>query len=679
MARADIENAHILSKISGIQVKVYDGSAWIDLINPTGSSFPGQSRVKAYQWNYSHGAQGSAGKWTATITFLNTPVFRAANESLDPTDTSIFNPSGVPLLGSYHPLQIWVGKYDDTSPVPVAGADAMVFSGFVGPDSIEPEEGIEGNDVVVARVVGVMQPYFADYIDKIDRGRVYTDCYVSGIWNATTTFAVGEVCTLDGVAYECILESTNNQPPNATYWTVFSGTNNVLNQILLDYGYDADIVIDPSPTGQDTLTFYCSRYELGDISVGDAIQRPISAIGFVLMEKYNATQGNFVPTVVDPDRDNTTADIDLEGNENTIRYNYSEANVRTFVRVVFYNTGSDPLAPASPGYVDAENDAARLIYGSPGAGGVKLHKRMRIVENDLSWIDSPVEAQREANAAANDAGTPATAVSAVIPWLALDIEGGDIVRIVSPSKTMDIGITSIVHNVGDGDMYGHTVIQGTLGRRVGNYGYWFERSRTDNDWRQERYIELLYGPLPKSPTNVVAKPVWGKDTAGAPAPWVDVSWFGAKDGRTRTHIIRYRTLEYRDRGVASGGSTTTLTDCYKDWTVNTYRNGGYCYLTGDNGPTVAGEYWATVDRCEIVSRLGTDNLRRIKTNTGTVLTFETALTLAPENMEAYEIYWATGDWHEVTIGNQQFVQLPGLPEGNDYMIEVAAVPTVTGT
>jgi hypothetical protein len=56
-----------------------------------------------------------------------------------------------------------------------------------------------------------------------------------------------------------------------------------------------------------------------------------------------------------------------------------------------------------------------------------------------------------------------------------------------------------------------------------------------------------------------------------------------------------------------------------------------------------------------------------------------ALTVAPATMEAYEIYWATGEWHEVTIGNQQFIQLPGLPEGNEYMIEVAAVPVVTGT
>jgi len=669
MARNDIENAHILSKVSGRQIKIHDGTDWIDLVNPTGSAFPGKSRVKSLQWTYAQ----SGGKWTATITILNTPEYRSASESLDPEDTSIFNPAGVPLLGCYHKIQIWIGKYDGVGDNPVAGANAMVFSGRLGPDSIEPEEGIEGNDYIVVRAVGVMQKYFAHYIDKIDEGRVYTDCYVSGIWNSTTAFVVGDIVTLDGIAYQCILNSTNNEPPNATYWTVFSGTNNVLNQILLDYGHSADIVIAPSPTGQDTLTFFCSRYEIGDISIGDAIQRPISAIGFMLMEKYNTTQGDFVPTVVDPDRDNTTPDIDLEGNISVVRSNRSEANVRTFVRVVFYSDED-----GSPHYVDAEKLESLALYGIPGAGEVRLHKRMRIVENDLSWIDTPSEAQREANAAAADVGVPPIAVSAVIPWLALDIEGGDIVRIVSPSKTMDIGITSITLKLGEGDEIGNTVIAGTLARRIGNYGYWFDRARTDNQWKQDRYLELLHGPLPKVPTNIIAKSVWGKDVAGSPAPIIDVSWFGAKDGRTRTHVLRYRLLSPRDSGTVTTGSTTTLTDCYKAWTPDEFRNGGYCYLTGKSGPTVDGEYWND-GVCTIVSRLGTDNLKRILTNTANQLTFLKALTIAPGISEGYEIYWAAGEWHEVTIGNQQFIQLPGLPEGNEYMIEVAAVPIVTGT
>jgi len=228
-------------------------------------------------------------------------------------------------------------------------------------------------------------------------------------------------------------------------------------------------------------------------------------------------------------------------------------------------------------------------------------------------------------------------------------------------------------------MYGHTVITGVLERRVGNYNYWYERSRVDNQFKAERYNELMQGPIPMKPKNVVVKPVWGKDSAGSPAPWLDISWFGAMDGRTRSHVLRYRELSPRDSGVVSSGTTTTLTECTKAWTINTFRNGGYVYLTGLNGPTVEGEYWNPSTGCALVSRKGTDNLRRIKTNTADTLTFENAVTVAPELMEAYEIYWAVGEWHEVTVGKEQFVQLPGLPEGNEYMIEVAAVPTVSGT
>ena len=172
----------------------------------------------------------------------------------------------------------------------------------------------------------------------------------------------------------------------------------------------------------------------------------------------------------------------------------------------------------------------------------------------------------------------------------------------------------------------------------------------------------MQGPIPMKPSNVVAKSVWGKDVAGSPAPVIDVSWFGARDGRTRSHVLRYRLLSPRDSGTATAGSTTTLTDGSKSWTTNAYRNGGYVSMAGN-----------------VTSRKGTDNLRRILSNTGTVLTFENAVDVAPANTETYEIYWVTGEWHEVTVGKEQFVQLPGLPEGNEYMIEVAAVPTVSGT
>ena len=51
-----------------------------------------------------------------------------------------------------------------------------------------------------------------------------------GAWDSETTYAVNDVVTNDGSCYICILASTNNEPPNATYWAVLAaagedGTN----------------------------------------------------------------------------------------------------------------------------------------------------------------------------------------------------------------------------------------------------------------------------------------------------------------------------------------------------------------------------------------------------------------------------------------------------------------------
>lgn len=43
-----------------------------------------------------------------------------------------------------------------------------------------------------------------------------------GAWDSGTTYSANDVVTHNGSAYICILASTNNEPPNATYWTLIS-------------------------------------------------------------------------------------------------------------------------------------------------------------------------------------------------------------------------------------------------------------------------------------------------------------------------------------------------------------------------------------------------------------------------------------------------------------------------
>src|SRR5258708_12658278 len=42
-------------------------------------------------------------------------------------------------------------------------------------------------------------------------------------WSSVTAYTAGQVVSLSGVNYVCILSNTNQTPPNATYWLVIPG------------------------------------------------------------------------------------------------------------------------------------------------------------------------------------------------------------------------------------------------------------------------------------------------------------------------------------------------------------------------------------------------------------------------------------------------------------------------
>jgi hypothetical protein len=55
-----------------------------------------------------------------------------------------------------------------------------------------------------------------------------SNCDISGNgapippWSSTTLYSPGNLASLSGTIYECIANCTNNSPPNATYWEVFT-------------------------------------------------------------------------------------------------------------------------------------------------------------------------------------------------------------------------------------------------------------------------------------------------------------------------------------------------------------------------------------------------------------------------------------------------------------------------
>ncbi|WP_245471193.1 carbohydrate-binding protein [Bradyrhizobium genosp. SA-3] len=44
-----------------------------------------------------------------------------------------------------------------------------------------------------------------------------------GAWSGATAYSVGDVVSLSGSSYACVLDHTNHTPPNATYWQLLAG------------------------------------------------------------------------------------------------------------------------------------------------------------------------------------------------------------------------------------------------------------------------------------------------------------------------------------------------------------------------------------------------------------------------------------------------------------------------
>lgn len=50
---------------------------------------------------------------------------------------------------------------------------------------------------------------------------------MKGTWNSSTAYTVGDIVTLSGSSYICIANTTNNTPPNATYWALLAQAGEV--------------------------------------------------------------------------------------------------------------------------------------------------------------------------------------------------------------------------------------------------------------------------------------------------------------------------------------------------------------------------------------------------------------------------------------------------------------------
>jgi len=547
------------------------------------------SRVSACSLRANRGT----GRWTAQVQVINTQNYRDANQSLDPGHASNYNPGDVPLLGAYKAARINIGKGGESA--------VRMFDGYVGPGRADPFEEVNQMDVFPCDFVGVMQPYFDFWIDKQME---------SSVWESR--------------------------------WLT-TGTN-VLNTMLGHYGFANDVIVASNPN------FYVHHYEIGDISLGDAIQRPVQSIGFCLEERYNSTNSEYRPTVIDPDRGNTGPDITIGGDIKLLRTTYTEANVRTRVRYAYRDRTTGKEAA-----VEATDATALAKYGIPDGSSGRLHKYMRVVEEEGGWVDTRAEAVEAVSRCLTDVSTPSVAARADIPWLCLGIELGDIVRVTSHSETVDIGVSEIRHDLGinqEGQRLGRTQIIGTVGQRVGNRLYWYMRGRTDWVGKHDRDRDIQRGIRPDAPTKLTLEPEWDEGDSGRSSPIAFFRWAGVRDWRTKGYHVKWRQAKSKDSGTATAGSTQTLTDNTKSFVPHEFV-GYYVRLGG--------------------TRSGEDSTRRVIANTATQITFAQALSTAAAIGEAYTILEPTTDWQERKTDQYPFTQLEG-PEGVYVIAQVAAVP-----
>jgi len=124
-------------------------------------------------------------------------------------------------------------KIWQVSPQRFAGAQAMAdvsalvaalntdgFFFFVDVDQAEPDPSL-GDDGQFA-----FQPTTGKTWVKTGGAWSYLGIYkafrLMGAWSGATAYAVGDVVTLNGSSYVCVLDHTNHTPPNTTYWQVLA-------------------------------------------------------------------------------------------------------------------------------------------------------------------------------------------------------------------------------------------------------------------------------------------------------------------------------------------------------------------------------------------------------------------------------------------------------------------------
>jgi hypothetical protein len=147
-------------------------------------------------------------------------------------------------------------------------------------------------------------------------------------WNSGTNYNVGDLASLGGINYYCILAHTNQSPPNATYWYAMPGT----------------IFEVPTPyVTADLPTLYI-------VQSGDVISIDHNNYAPMKLSRLGATQWTLLPDVIGPTQQPPT-NVAVAGTAGiqTLAYAVTAIAIETFEESVAATGTTGSLTPAAPG------------------------------------------------------------------------------------------------------------------------------------------------------------------------------------------------------------------------------------------------------------------------------------------------------------------------------------------
>jgi hypothetical protein len=549
-------------------------------------------RLKSCRLSFSF----DSGAWTLDLELTNHQQLVEKGEGLDPFDPiSRYNTNG-PLLGAYNPVEF--------SLIAENGYVWQCFTGYVGPLDRSSQEAWGEAGTISVSCVGPSQP-LKDYFITEWEARRYTQAIISR-----------------------------------------EGRPDLLNRILMDHGFAPIIGYIDDPY------FHVDEYIISGVSLWEALENALAPTGFRLIEYMTATAGLRIK-VKDPLRFRTNPDRILVGGFRSRRITGGEADVRTWVAVVYRDRND-----FQEKFVWAEADPDIVaIYGIPDGQGGRKHKRMVYKTSERSLIDSESEARELAATILWDLQYPTPNLELTIPWIDPFFRPFYLVRAIGETISTDFGVMEIEWEWSWENPYGSTTLRGSTGRVIGAKGLWFAKDTKKELARIHGKLEELTNEACPRPDAPEVYGAWYVHADGSPSPVVDIyipatppHWASG----IRVYVWRFKRIEEGKIGQLGTNWFAPQGETYSD-----YRFGA-------------------AYRDYVVFTSGTAKNKGLKIITTLSNHVITASDL-PSGLAQGDGYWIVrlNDIQSFEIGITNYYRLTGLREGEAVAVSFAWIPRIS--